>query len=205
MSLFITFEGEEGSGKSTQCEELRRWLEEQNIPVLLTHEPGGTSLGEKVAELLKWANDTEILPMTELMLFNASRSQHVHDVIRPALDDGKVVICDRFDDSTTAYQGYGHELNLEMVKSINSTATGGLRPDLTVLLDISIEDGLARKRGEELDRFEQGGIEYHRKVRDGFLALAAEEPERWLVIDAMLTEDRITELIRERVKRLLSI
>jgi dTMP kinase len=203
MALFITFEGGEGSGKSSQAEELRRWLSTQGIPAILTHEPGGTELGEKISDLVKWAQNTDISPMTELLLFNASRAQHVKGVIRPALYEGKAVICDRFDDSTTAYQSYGRGLDLEMVKSINDTATGGLRPNLTVLLDISVEDGLARKSDEKLDRFEQETIDFHRKVREGYLKLADEEPYRWLVIDAMQSRESISELIFERVQSLI--
>jgi dTMP kinase len=203
MALFITFEGGEGSGKSSQAEELRRWLSTQGIPAILTHEPGGTELGEKISDLVKWAQNTDISPMTELLLFNASRAQHVKGVIRPALYEGKAVICDRFDDSTTAYQSYGRGLDLEMVKSINDTATGGLRPNLTVLLDISVKDGLARKRGEKLDRFEKEDLDFHRKVREGYLKLADEEPDRWLVIDAMQSRESISELIFERVQSLI--
>jgi dTMP kinase len=203
MALFITFEGGEGSGKSSQAEELRRWLSTQGIPAILTHEPGGTELGEKISDLVKWAQNTDISPMTELLLFNASRAQHVKEVIRPALYEGKAVICDRFDDSTTAYQSYGRGLDLEMVKSINDTATGGLRPNLTVLLDISVEDGLARKSGEKLDRFEKEDLDFHRKVREGYLKLADEEPDRWLVIDAMQSRESISELIFERVQSLI--
>ena len=203
MALFITFEGGEGSGKSSQAEELCRWLSTQGIPAILTHEPGGTELGEKISDLVKWAQNTDISPMTELLLFNASRAQHVKEVIRPALYEGKAVICDRFDDSTTAYQSYGRGLDLEMVKSINDTATGGLRPNLTVLLDISVKDGLARKRGEKLDRFEKEDLDFHRKVREGYLKLADEEPDRWLVIDAMQSRESISELIFERVQSLI--
>ncbi len=203
MSLFITFEGEEGSGKSYQAGELRRWLSSKQIPAILTHEPGGTKLGEKISDLVKWAQEAEISPMTELLLFNASRSQHVQDIIRPALDAGTIVLCDRFDDSTTAYQSYGRGLDLEIVKRINNTATGGLHPHLTVLLDISIEDGLARKSGEKLDRFEQEDMHFHQRVREGYLKLAGEEPERWLVIDAMQSRESISERIYERVQSLL--
>ena len=203
MSLFITFEGEEGSGKSSQAQALLIWLSSKQIPAILTHEPGGTELGEKISDLVKWAQETTISPMTELLLFNASRAQHVNDVIRPALKESKVVICDRFDDSTTAYQSYGRGLDLDMVKQVNNTATGGLRPNLTILLDISIEDGLARKSGEKLDRFEQEDIDFHRKVREGYLKMADEEPERWLVINAMQSRKQISDSIRERVGTLL--
>lgn len=204
MSLFITFEGEEGSGKSYQAKRLHKYLAGKGVPVLLTHEPGGTETGEKVSKLVKWAKGTDISPLTELMLFNASRAQLVKEVIRPALESGKVVICDRFDDSTTAYQGYGHELDLKTVREINHAATGGLRPDLTVLLDISVEDGLARKNSKERDRFEEKDPEFHRKVREGYLKLASEEPRRWLVIDAAQPREKIAVIITERVDRLLA-
>ena len=203
MSLFITLEGEEGSGKSSQADELYNWLSARDIPVILTHEPGGTELGEKISDLVKWAQETDISSMTELLLFNASRSQHVKEVIRPALNEGKVVICDRFDDSTTAYQSFGRGLDLEMVRRLNNTATGGLHPDLTILLDISIEDGLARKSGEKLDRFENEDLEFHNKVREGYLKLANAEPERWLVIDAVQSLESISNIITERVQSLL--
>lgn len=203
MSLFITFEGEEGSGKSYQSVELFNWLKSRDVPVILTHEPGGTILGEKVSDLLKWGRETAVSPLTELLLFNASRAQLVNDIIRPALKDGKTVICDRFTDSTIAYQSYGRGISLKTVKSINDTATERLQPDLTILLDISIEDGLARKKGAELDRFEQEDIEFHRKVREGYLKLAAGEPERWLVINAVQSRETIGKIIRDKVNRML--
>lgn len=204
MSLFITFEGPEGSGKSSQSTDLYNWLTARNIPAVLTHEPGGTVLGEKISDLLKWAQEARISPLTELLLFNASRAQLVTDVIRPALDAGKVVICDRFFDSTTAYQSYGRGLELDTVRKINLTATAGLAPDITILLDISISDGLSRKAGEKLDRFEQEDREFHRKVREGYLALADSEPGRWLVIDALQPRETITGLIREKIQALLT-
>ena len=144
MALFITFEGGEGSGKTLQARALYRRLSQLAIPALLTQEPGGTSLGKKLARWLKWAEEAGILPLTELLMFNASRAQLVEEVIQPNLKGGKVVICDRYADSTTAYQSYGRGLDLEMVKTINNTATRGLKPDLTVLLDIPAEEGLAR-------------------------------------------------------------
>lgn len=203
MSLFITFEGSEGGGKSTQTAALCRWLEGRGVPVVLTHEPGGTELGEKVSDLLKWARETRISPLTELMLFNASRAQLIEEIVRPALKAGKVVICDRFDDSTTAYQSFGRGLDLETVKRVNDTAKAGIRPDLTILLDLSIEDGLARKKGQKLDRFELENIEFHHKVREGYLTLARSEPERWLVIDARQPKEVTAELIRQKVLTLL--
>ncbi len=167
MALFITFEGGEGCGKSVQAKTLYRRLSQLAIPVVLTYEPGGTPLGKKLALWLKWAQDTNISPLTELLLFNASRSQLIDEVIQPNLRRGKVVICDRYVDSTTAYQSYGRGLDLQTVKTINNAATQGLKPDLTVLLDISAEEGLARKRARRQDRFEQEDITFHQRVREG--------------------------------------
>ena len=203
MALFITFEGGDGSGKTLQTRALSRRLSRLSIPVLLTREPGGTPLGNKLARCLKWSGGTGISPLSELLLFNASRAQLVTEVIRPALQEGKVVICDRYADSTIAYQGYGRGLELEMVKTINNTATRGLKPDLTVLLDIAIGDGLARKMGQGRDRFEQEAVAFHQKVREGYLRLAADEPERWLVVEASQSKAKVTETIWQRVNRLL--
>jgi dTMP kinase len=204
MSLFITFEGGEGSGKSIQAKELYRRLSQLAIPVLLTHEPGGTPFGKKIGRWLKWSKDADISPLTELMLFNASRAQLVAEVIQPALKSGKVVISDRYADSTTAYQGYGRELNLKMVKAVNKAATQGLTPDLTILLDILVEEGLARKRTKKQDRFEQETLAFHQRVRQGYLKLATDEPGRWLVVDASQSKRKIAEIIWQRVSQLLS-
>ena len=204
MALFVTFEGGEGSGKTLQARVLYRRLSRLAIPVILTQEPGGTSLSRKLARLLKWAEDTDISPLAELLMFNACRAQLVDEVIRPNLRDGKVIICDRYADSTTAYQSYGRGLDLEVVRVINSTATRELKPDLTVLLDMPVEEGLARKRAKKRDRFEQEDIAFHHRVREGYLRLAAGEPERWLVIDASQSKEEIAEVIWQRVRRLLS-
>jgi dTMP kinase len=204
MSLFITFEGGEGSGKSLQTRALYRTLCRLDIPTILIHEPGSTLLGERLARLLKWARSTNISPLTELMLFNASRAQLVDEVIRPALKAGKIVICDRYTDSTVVYQGYGRGIDIETIKNINDAATGAQEPDLTVLLDIQVSDGFARKTGQEPDRFEKEAKAFHQRVRKGYLRLAAEEPQRWLVIDARLTKEKIKKLIWEKVSSLLS-
>ena len=204
MSLFITFEGGEGSGKSVQAKALYRRLSQLAVPALLTHEPGGTSFGKKLAFWLKWAKDTDISPLTELLLFNASRAQLVTKVIKPNLESGKVVICDRYADSTTAYQSYGRGLDLEMVMTINNAATQGLKPDLTVLLDISAEEGLARKKAKKQDRFEQEDIAFHQRVREGYVKLAANDPQRWLVVDASQSKRKITQVIWLRVSQMLS-
>jgi dTMP kinase len=204
MSLFITFEGGEGSGKSVQARVLYLKLSRLAIPVLLTHEPGGTPLGKKLGRWLKWSEDTNISPLAELLLFNASRAQLVDGVIKPGLENGKVVICDRYADSTTAYQSYGRGLDLEMVTAINNAATRGLQPDLTVLLDISAKEGLARKKAKRQDRFEQEDIIFHQRVRDGYLKLAEAEPQHWLVIDATWPKEEIAQIIWQKVRQLIS-
>ena len=204
MPLFITFEGGEGSGKSVQSRALYRRLSRLAIPVVLTHEPGVTSLGKKIARWLKWAQNVDISPMAELLLFNASRAQLVTEVIKPNLESGKVVICDRYADSTTAYQGYGRRLDLETVKSVNSAAIQGLIPGLTVLLDVPVQAGLARKRNERQDRFEREDIAFHQRVREGYLKLAANEPQRWLVVDASQSKEKIAGIIWQKVSQLLS-
>ncbi|MFC1977156.1 dTMP kinase [Chloroflexota bacterium] len=204
MAVFITFEGGEGSGKTLQTRVLYRRLSQLAIPALLTHEPGGTALGKKLARWLKWTQDTGISPLTELLMFNASRAQLVEEVIQPSLKGGKVVICDRYTDSTTAYQSYGRGLDLEMVKAINNAATQGLTPSLTVLLDMSPEEGLTRKGAEKHDRFEQENIAFHQRVREGYLKLAADDPERWLVVDARQSKGEIREIIWQRVSQQLS-
>jgi dTMP kinase len=204
MAIFITFEGGEGSGKSIQAKALFRRLSDLAVPVLLTHEPGGTPFGEKLGHWLKWARDAYISPLTELMLFNASRAQLVAEVIQPNLKSGKAVISDRYSDSTTVYQGYGRELDLAMVKATNKAATQGLKPDLTILLDIPVEEGLARKMARKQDRFEQETAIFHQRVREGYLELAAAEPRRWLVVDATRSKQQIADIIWQRVSRLLS-
>jgi len=204
MSLFITFEGGEGGGKSVQAKALYRKLSRTAVPVLLTHEPGGTSFGRRIGRWLKWAKDTDISPLTELMLFNAARAQSVAEVINPALKSGKVVISDRYADSTTVYQGHGRGLDLGMVKSVNKAATQGLTPDLTVLLDAPVETCFARKGDSRLDRFEQEAIAFHNRVREGYLKLASEEPQRWLVVDASQSKAKITGIIWQKVSLLLA-
>ncbi|MGB7725571.1 MAG: dTMP kinase, partial [Dehalococcoidales bacterium] len=146
---------------------------------------------------------TSISPMTELMLFNASRAQLLDEVVRPALQTGKIVICDRYTDSTIAYQGYGRRVDIETIRKVNSLATGTLKPDLTVLLDISPEAGFARKTGQEPDRFEKEDRVFHRRVRAGYLKLAEEEPRRWQVIDAALPKEKIKQMIWQKVSSLI--
>ena len=202
MGLFITFEGGEGCGKSTQSRLLLKKLEQRNIPVVLTHEPGGTALGNELRKALKRKRGSSISPQTELFLVAASRAQLVAELIRPALEEGKVVICDRFTHSTMVYQGYGRGLDFTAIQMVNNMATGNLNPDLIILLDISPEQGLARKRSLK-DRFELEDLSFHRRVREGYLKMAVAEPDRWLVIDASLPKAKIAEIIWDRVSRLL--
>ena len=203
MSLFITFEGGEGCGKSTQAKALWRRLSRLGISSQLTREPGDTALGNQLRRLLKRKCQDEISPEAELFLFAACRIQLVSQLIRPSLQQGKVVICDRFADSTTAYQGYGRRIDLATVKAINDLATQHTGPDLTVLLDAPATKGLGRKQASMKDRFETEEIAFHNRVRDGYLKLAAEEPERWLVIDATLPRATIARIIWDRVSLLL--
>ena len=202
MGLFITFEGGEGCGKSTQSRLLLKKLEQQNVPVVLTHEPGGTVLGNELRKTLKRKRDSSISPQAELFLLAASRAQLVAELIRPALEEGKVVICDRFTHSTMVYQGYGRGLDWTAMEMVNNMATGNLNPDLIILLDISPEQGLARKRSLK-DRFELEDLSFHQRVREGYLKMAEAEPDRWLVIDASLPKGKITEIIWDRVSQLL--
>ena len=187
--LFITLEGGEGSGKSTLAGALASRLEERGHRVCLTREPGGTELGLAVQQLLE--GDRAPAPVAELLLFAADRAQHVHEVIAPALVAGKIVVCDRFADSTLAYQGFGRGLDIGVIRRLNEEASGGLEPDLTLLLDLSPEAGLTRE-GAQLDVTGREPVEFHQRVREGFLALARDEPERLVVIDAALRPDEVT-------------
>lgn len=201
--LFITLEGGEGSGKSTQAQALKALLEDAGRKVTVTREPAGCPLGQRARELL---NDRSLKldARSEFLLFAAARAQHVAEVIRPALDRGEVVICDRFSDSSVAYQGYGRGLDLEDVREANRMATQGLVPDLTVLLDVPVETGLGRKAGEKApDRIGQEGAQFHERVRQGYLAMAAQEPDRFLVRDGTLLPEEITRTIWRRLEPLL--
>ena len=171
--------------------------------MVLTHEPGGTALGNELRRTLKRKRGSSISPQAELFLLAASRAQLVAELIRPALEEGKVVLCDRFTHSTMVYQGYGRGLDFTAIKMVNNMATRNLNPDLIILLDISPEQGLARKRSLK-DRFELEDLSFHRRVREGYLKMAAAEPDRWLVIDASLPKGKIAEIIWDRVSRLLS-
>jgi len=202
LSLFITFEGGEGCGKSTQSRLLLKKLHQQNIPVVLTHEPGGTALGNEIRKSLKRKRGSSISPQAELLLFAASRAQLVAELIRPALEEGKVVICDRFAHSTLVYQGYGRGLDLTAIEMVNNMATQNLKPDLAILLNISPEQGLTRKRSLR-DRFESEDLSFHQRVREGYVKMAAVEADRWLVIDASLPKGKIAGIIWDKVSNLL--
>ncbi len=184
--MFITFEGPEGSGKSSQIALLSDFLRQQGFTVITTREPGGTLIGDQIRDVLHDVANTAMVPAAELLLYSASRAQLVGEVVRPALAAGQIVICDRFYDSTLAYQGYGRTLDLTELSHITQFATGGLKPDLTLLLDIEVERGLARRRdgGEEMNRLDLEVVSFHRRVRDGYHELALLEPERWVIVDA---------------------
>lgn len=184
--MFITLEGPEGSGKSMQICELANFVREQGYEVLTTREPGGTYIGDQIREVIMRMDNTMMHPNTEILLFCAARAQIVSEVIRPNLNKGIVVISDRYGDSTLAYQGYGHGLDLGILKEILKFATGGLQPDLTLLLDVEVDEGLNRKikGGSEWNRLDAQQLEFHRRVRTGYQKMAQAEPDRWRVINA---------------------
>nr|WP_246214966.1 dTMP kinase [Modestobacter muralis] len=202
--VFIAFEGGEGAGKSTQVRRLQEWLTEEGLVARTTREPGGTALGGKIRAMLLDPASTGISPRAEALMYAADRAQHVHEVLRPALDAGEVVITDRFVDSSLAYQGAGRTIPMDDVRSISRWATQGLRPDLTVLLDLPPEIGLARARGRATaDRLESESLDFHLRVRHTFHALAEAEPDRYLVLDARQTLEELAAAIRVRVSTLL--
>ncbi len=232
MSLFITFEGVEGSGKSTQARLLYHRLQERGYPVILTREPGGTRIGEMIRRILVDLQHTEMEPTTEILLFLSARAQLVQELIRPYLDTGGIVVCDRYADSTYAYQGYGLGRDLDELQAINRIATGGLQPDLTLLLDMPVEEGLERKqqgkRGSqerwreqvpasqsgpvsaptstppEWNRLDARDLAYHQRVAGGFRELIQRDPERWRRIDARQPVEQVAQEIESLVESLLS-
>jgi dTMP kinase len=196
--MFVTLEGPEGSGKSTQLPSLAAYLEEAGYSVVITREPGGTAIGDQVRDCLHDVNNTEMEPPTEFLLYSASRAQLVREVIRPALAEGKVVLCDRYADSSIAYQGYGRDLDLGDLRTITEFATGGLKPDLTFLLDIDVKEGLSRRisGAEEMNRLDLEAIAFHERVREGYHELAALDPQRWVLIDAAQSPQKIQQELR---------
>lgn len=200
--LFVSFEGGEGSGKSTQARLLGERAEKAGQQSLLIREPGGTDLGEELRRLLLHGGSMSI--QAELLLFLAARAELVETVIRPALADGALVICDRFSDSTLAYQGYGRGLDIASIRTLNRWATGGLEPDLTFLLDVPIEVGKQRKRGDS-DTFARQNDAFHTRVRQGYHYLAASAPERWMVLDGSLAAEDLAEQVWQRVEAARSV
>lgn len=201
MARFIVFEGGDGSGKTTQSRALYRRLQRRGYPTLLTHEPGGTPSGEAIRRWLKGPD--KLSALSELLLFLAARAQLVESVIRPSLEQGTIVICDRYTASTVAYQGYGRELDLDLIGSLNGVASGGLAPDFTVLLDLPVEVALTRRGRCDADRFETAPAEFQRRVRRGYLAQAAEDPSRWLVLDGTRPRLELSSEIWAKVQPLL--
>ena len=192
--MFITLEGPEGSGKSTQIKHLAKRLEEMGYSVITTREPGGTPIGDQIRQVLVRMENKELHPRTEILLFLAARAQLVEQVIKPALQDGKIILCDRYGDSTLAYQGYGHGLDLEQLRRMLDFATDHLKPDLTILLDLDVKTGLMRKKAEdEWNRLDAYEALFHERVREGYLQLAREEPERWRIVDASQAIDAVQE------------
>jgi dTMP kinase len=206
--MFITFEGPEGSGKSSQLALLAPLLAARGLDVLVTREPGGTVIGDQIRLCLHDVGNTGMAAATELLLYSASRAQLVREVIQPALTAGKIVLCDRYADSTLAYQGYGRGLNLDDLHAITRFATGGLTPDLTFLLDIDVARGLSRRRqwGVEMNRLDLEEVAFHERVRQGYYELAHADVARWCIIDADRPVDAVQEDIRtvvlERLSRL---
>jgi dTMP kinase len=198
--LLITVEGGEGSGKSTLARGLAERLREQGHSVCLTREPGGTEFGQAIERLL--AGERMPSPIAELLLFEADRAQHVREVVQPALAEGMLVICDRFADSSLAYQGYGRGIDLDFIRRLNDEATGGLKPDVTLLLDVLPEVGLSRE-GDQSDVTGRQSLDFHERVREGFLALVKDEPERLVIIDGRLPPNDVAQAAMAAVEQRL--
>ncbi len=183
--MFITLEGPEGSGKTSHVPHLVEFLREKGYTIFPTREPGGTSIGEQIREVLHTLKNTEMHPRTETLLYQAARAQFVEEVVRPRLALGEIVLSDRYADSTIAYQGYGHQQDLEQVRTLVKYATGGLVPDLTVLLDVDVEIGIGRKsKSQEWNRLDAYTLEFHQRVSRGYKEMVKREPGRWVVVDA---------------------
>lgn len=199
--MFITLEGPEGSGKTSHIPYLVEYLREKGHTVFPTREPGGTSISEQIRDILHDLKNAEMHPHTETLLYQAARAQIVEQVIKPRLAAGEIVISDRYFDSTIAYQGYGHQQDLEQVRALVKYATGGLVPDLTVLLDVDVEIGLKRKKqnGVEWNRMDAHEVEFYRRVRAGYLEMVKEEPNRWVMVDAGQSWDDVQQTLRQMI------
>jgi len=199
--MFITLEGPDGSGKSMQVPALSDFIRQQGYEVLTTREPGGTFIGDQIREVIMRMDNKSMNPRTEILLFCAARAQIVAEVIRPQLEKGVVVISDRYADSTLAYQGYGHGIDLTVLRQILSFATGGLTPDLTLLMDVDVEKGLARRQssGGEWNRLDDYELAFHQRVRNGYFELARAEPQRWALIDAEQSPQQVQEDLQQAV------
>ncbi len=199
--MFITLEGPDGSGKTQQIHLLSEFLQSKNYKVFFSREPGGTEIGDKIRDILMDLHNTEMHPRTETLLFCASRAQIVEEVIRPKLKEGYIVILDRYADSTIAYQGYGHGNDLDLIRKLLEFATGGLKPDLTILLDLDPEVGLKRRKkgGGEWNRLDAYQLELHKRVRAGYLEMAAQEPQRWRIVSA----DQPIEVVQSNIQNIL--
>lgn len=200
--LFITFEGADGCGKTTQINMLKNYLENQGYQVVLTREPGAKGLGEKVREILL-NYEGAVSDRCESFLFLADRAQNIDIIVNPAVNEGKIVLCDRHIDSTVAYQGYGRGLDIDRIKMLNNIATNGRKPDLTIVFDIDVETSMQRV-GKNKDRMESAGIEFHNRVRDGYLKIAKEEPERIKVVNSIQTVNDVFEEVKKIVNKYLS-
>ncbi len=210
MFLFITFEGVEGSGKTTQIQRLKKYLTLKGIRCNVTREPGGCLIAEKIRKILLNPDHREMVPMTELLLYEAARAQHVTEIIKPFVEKEGVVLCDRFSDATVAYQGYGRRIDLKRIERLNHLSTQGIRPDVTFLLDCPSDVGLKRAiqrdralKQESEERFEREEIQFHRRVRKGYLAIARREPRRVKVIDTRQGEEKVFEKIQKIIDNLL--
>ena len=199
--MFISLEGPDGSGKSMQIPQLAEFVRQQGYEVLTTREPGGTDIGDQIRQVIMKMGNTSMHPRTEILLFCSARAQIVEEVLRPALARGVVVISDRYADSTMAYQGYGHGVDLDELRRLLNFTTGGLKPDLTLLVDVDSEVGLRRRQasGGEWNRLDAYALEFHKRVRDGYHHLASQEPERWRVIDGSQTPEMVQSELRRVV------
>ena len=202
--MFITLEGPEGSGKSSHVPYLVEFLREKGYTVFPTREPGGTSIGEQIREVLHTLKNAEMHPRTETLLYQAARAQFVEQIVKPHLLAGEIVLSDRYADSTIAYQGYGHQQDLEQVRTLVNYATGGLVPDLTLLLDVDVEVGLERSsqrraKGGEWNRLDAYQLDFHRRVRAGYLEMVKQEPSRWVVVDASRSWEAVQGELREKI------